>query len=531
MRPQKILYINLIIFFFFLIVAFLVGFFVLRNMGAIPASAQETAVDETPPQITNVKVDDLSATSTTITWETDKMSDSLINYGIDKNYGIVRDPRADKTVHSIVLDNLLSNTDYYFRITSADGNGNQGISNDFNFKTAEIKRDEFTSTSTEKNTPVQVETTVKDGNTPNIVDTGVGGLNEEGITEVLQAIQKVNTVDVLEKIQQEIQEKAQEIDKPPTIILDLATVEVGTDYARISWETDKESDSIVALVDEKNYNETAADPYTWREGSPDVYVLNHMVEVNGLAPSTVYHFQVSSKSAIGLKGVSMDKTFKTKSILPEIYNVQVVKIEETSATIRWTTNIPCSAIVEYTNLNNNDTKMEGNSAFVTAHSTQLTNLVFDTYYSAVIRVESEAGEKAVSEPITFITIRDEAPPIISKVTTESTIYPGADNKIQTIISWRTDEAASCQLSYQQGLISLSEPEILPKEEDFGTKHVQVGTNFLPAQVYKFWVICEDAAQNSVRSEDFTMLTPSQEESIIDIIIKNFESSFGWLKKK
>ena len=77
---------------------------------------------------------------------------------------------------------------------------------------------------------------------------------------------------------------------------------------------------------------------------------------------------------------------------------------------------------------------------------------------------------------------------------------------------------------------IDEPDTLPVEEDYGMKHVQVITNFLPATVYKFWIVCEDEAENIVKSEDFTMLTPSQEESIIDIIIKNFESSFGWLKK-
>jgi hypothetical protein len=69
-----------------------------------------------------------------------------------------------------------------------------------------------------------------------------------------------------------------------------------------------------------------------------------------------------------------------------------------------------------------------------------------------------------------------------------------------------------------------------KEEDYGTEHVQVITNFLPSTVYKFWIICNDEADNVAKSQDFSMLTPTQEESIIDIIIKNFESSFGWVKK-
>jgi hypothetical protein len=234
---------------------------------------------------------------------------------------------------------------------------------------------------------------------------------------------------------------------------------------------------------------------------------------------------------LDLTGYSSDKVFRTKSIKPEIHSIQLTKIEEESATIRYMTNVPCSSIIEYTNLNNNKTKLEGNSAFITVHNVKLNNLIFDTYYSFVIKVESEDSEKAESDPITFITIRDEAAPVVLKVNTESTIYPGSENKIQTIASWYTDEPAQCQLFYHQGLVLIDEPDSLTKEEDYATRHVQVITNFLPSAVYKFWIVCNDEAQNIVKSEDFTMLTPSQEESIIDIIIKNFESSFGWLKGK
>lgn len=216
--------------------------------------------------------------------------------------------------------------------------------------------------------------------------------------------------------------------------------------------------------------------------------------------------------------------------MPEISNVQITKIEEDSATLKWSTNIPCSSIVEYTNLNSGQTKLEGNSSFLTYHTIQLTNLMFETYYSAIIRVESEDGEKAESQALTFITIKDNYAPVVSKVNTESTLYPGSENKIQTIASWVTDEPAQCQLFFNQGLIVVDKPQSLPKSDDYNTKHVQVITNFLPSTVYKFWIVCNDETGNSGKSEDYTMLTPTQEESIIDIIIKNFESSFGWVKK-
>jgi hypothetical protein len=523
MKLPKILYINLIIFFIFAVVAFAIGFFVMKNIGALPASADETAKDSVPPAISNVKVAEVSATSSTITWDTDELSDSLVNYGLDKNYGIVRDPRADKTSHEIVIDNLAQGTDYFFRITSTDGSGNQGISNDFSFKTALDKKEGVTDVH-----GLTQETGT--GNGPNTIKTGDNGLSAEGVNQILSAIENVTNEQTLEKIIEKTQSKAQEIVAPPTIILDLADVEVGTDYAIISWKTDKESNTIVALAQTANYDAVKEDPYGWREGNPDELVLEHRVEIAGLTPSTEYHFQVSSKSALDLTGKSSDKIFKTKSIKPEIANLQITKIQEDSATIRWTTNIPCSAIVEYTNLNNNDTKLEGNSNFVTVDSIQLTNLIFDTYYSVIVTVESEDGEKTISDPLTFITIRDEIPPAVSKVTTESTIYPGSDNKIQTVASWRTDELAKCQLFYHQGLVQLDQPLSLPMDEDYGIKHVQVATNFLPASVYKFWIVCADEAGNSIKSDDFSMLTPTQEESIIDIIIKNFEASFGWVGK-
>ncbi len=497
-----------------LAVIWVAGFFVWQNKHLLPAAAEEEEEDNTPPLIYNVGVSSINATSSIITWETDELADSLINYGLNKEYGIIRDPRADKFEHMIIVENLAPDTNYFFRITSADDSGNQGISSDYTFQTLKNKEEELEF----------------DGLQEEVSEEGIAGLNEVGVEEILQAIKSISSEEVLEKIEEELKQTAEEVLSPPTIILDYADVEVGTDYAIITWETDKESNTIVALADEDDYDEDAADPYRWREGSPDDLTLEHRLEITGLNPATVYHFQVSSQSTLGLTGYSSDKIFKTKSVKPEIYNIQLSKVEEESATIRYTTNVPCSSIIDYTNLNTNDTKLEGNSSYLTVHRTRLTNLIFDTYYSFIVKVESEDQEKAESAPITFITIKDEEPPVITKVNTESTIYPGSENKIQTIASWRSDEPAQCQLFYHQGLVVIDEPQSLIKEEDFAVKHVQVITNFLPSTVYKFWIVCDDEAGNASRSEDFTMLTPTQEESIIDIIIKNFESTFGWLKK-
>jgi hypothetical protein len=531
-------YLNIVTVSLVLAVSFGVGLFMIGYDPIGSAIAQESE-DTEPPKLFNIEIGSISATSTVISWKTDELSDSLINYSLNKNYGILREPRFDKLEHSLVLEDLMPGMDYYFRITSTDSRGNQGISSDYSFRTPTSEKDEKTG---------YAEEVIKGGDggfTENVSEVGKAGTEEvqvEGkisLSQVIQFIKEIveqegqnmpSSEEILEQITEEVQSRAEEIVAPPTIILDYADVEVGTDYAIITWATDKESNTIVALAKEADFDPNREDPYVWREGNPDEMTLAHSVEITGLDPSTIYHFQVSSESMIGLKGVSTDKTFKTKSIKPEIYNLQIYKIEEESATIRWSTNVPCSSVINYTNLNNNESKLEGNSSFLTVHSVRLSNLVFDTYYSAYIKVESEDGETAESDPMTFITTRDEYAPIISRVNTESTIYPGSDNKIQTIASWQTDEPSVCQLFYHQGLVTVNEPESLPMGEDYSTKHVQVITNFIPATVYKFWIVCADEAENEAKSDDFTMLTPTQEESIIDIILKNFESSFGWVKK-
>jgi hypothetical protein len=521
MKHSKVILINLILFVVIMVICLVIGLFVLNELDltasliptkpAIAQEEEEEEEDKIPPNIYNINITDVVATSAVITWETDEESDSLINYGLNKNYGVYREPRFDKTSHTIVLDDLQPGKTYYFRITSSDENGNQGISSDYSFVT----------TGEEEGPGIGAEG-----------ETGEGKVGEGQtlVEEAIEIVQKITDEQSLIVLQAQIQETAEDNVTPPTIILDMADVEVGTDYANIRWKTDKESNTMVALANENDYDIYAEDPYVWREGNPDEYILEHEVLVTGLSPATKYHFQAYSTSRVGLQGRSGDMVFTTKSILPEIYNINLSKIEEESATITWVTNVPCSSIVEYTNLDNNDTKLEGNSSFITIHNIKLSNLIYDTYYSAQIKVESEFGEKSESEAITFITTKDEYPPTITKVNTESTLYPGSENKVQTIVSWQSDEPAICQLFYHQGLVVVDEGESLAPEDEFALKHVQVVTNFLPSTVYKFWIVCEDDVGNQGRSQDFTMLTPTQEESIIDIIIKNFESTFGWVKK-
>ena len=554
------LLVNSIIFTIMLVLAVMSGFISSMIRGEY-VSAVETE-DDNPPQIMDIKVDALTASSAVIQWKTDEKADSLVNYSLDKSYGIVRDSDTEKTDHELPLSSLLPDTTYFFRIISSDKGGNQGISNDFIFTTPKAGEEEDAEGEQPKK-PGEGEENAEgsgrgegtSGETGQGKNEGQAGTEGEGkdagdkqiegqgqgeqetpqtpqIQQILEALENIKDIKTLEMITSKVESVAQTtVSDSPFIIEGVPeVVEVGTDYVTIAWRTSLEANSIVALASERAFNPDITDPYSWKEGEPDAYVQVHEVTINGLEASTVYHYQAQSRNRVGLTAKSEDRTFSTKSIKPEIFNINIEKLEEEAATLVWYTNVPCSSIVDYTNLENGETKSEGNPNYVTRHSIRLANLKFDTTYAAIIRVENEYGEKNSSAPVTFTTVKDIVPPVISKVATESTIYPGADAKIQTIINWDTDELSTCQFFYHQGLFSKGEENSLTEELNFSTKHIQVAVVFQPATVYKFWIKCKDKTGNSSRSDDFTLLTPQKEQSIIDIIIANFQSTFGWLKK-
>jgi hypothetical protein len=89
-----------------------------------------------PPVISSVSATNITTSSATITWTTDKLADSLVEYGTTTAYGssTTLDPSLVLS-HSQTLSNLTPNTLYHYRVRSKDGAGNIGTSGDFTFMT------------------------------------------------------------------------------------------------------------------------------------------------------------------------------------------------------------------------------------------------------------------------------------------------------------------------------------------------------------------------------------------------------------
>jgi hypothetical protein len=104
----------------------------------------EPIVDTIPPVITSgPTVSDITSTSAVITWLTDEVSNSVVEYGTTTVYGLLA-TGADDTNHSVTLTGLLASTTYHYRVGSTDANGNTTRSKDYTFTTtASHVPDEF----------------------------------------------------------------------------------------------------------------------------------------------------------------------------------------------------------------------------------------------------------------------------------------------------------------------------------------------------------------------------------------------------
>ncbi len=495
------------------VLAFLVAFSLLFNNAALAQTDQQA------PKISTVQVSNVSETSVTVTWQTDEDADSLVNYGLQPDYGILRKPIADRRTHTMTLEDLEPGRVYYFRVVSADADGNQGISADYRVQTTG-------SAQTGEGNGSGQETEAGQG--PGVSEeTGQGNLGQSFTTN--KVIEQINQITSPQQLQEILNETVKAIEGitedltivgPPTVIPETTT-------AIVRWTTDREATSEVVFSPSSQFDGTN---YQYSQASTGGSTTEHEIQLIGLEPFTEYSFMVKSKDTFGIEGSSRNFTFQTKASAPDIRNLRVVKVEENAATLAWETTVPAKALVEYQDQTTGSQSSVGRPTLATTHQMRLADLTLGTRYVAFVTAENSGGDRVKSQPIQFITVKDIAPPIITNVTNESTLFPGSESRVQTIVEWDTDEPSNCLMTYQEGVAGGTEPFTIEKEQvEYNTSHVQVVVDFAPATVYQFYLDCTDEAGNTVKSENFVLFTPIQEKNIIDLILENFESTFGWVK--
>jgi hypothetical protein len=85
--------------------------------------------------ISEIETKEINQTSAVISWQTDEAADSVVEYGLTSDYGLVISDDKLTEEHSLILFGLNPGTPYHFKIKSQAGSGKVSESEDLTFST------------------------------------------------------------------------------------------------------------------------------------------------------------------------------------------------------------------------------------------------------------------------------------------------------------------------------------------------------------------------------------------------------------
>jgi len=305
-------------------------------------------------------------------------------------------------------------------------------------------------------------------------------------------------------------------------IYDVIISEITLNSAVISWKTNVVSTSKVEYGETISYADSVEDKGLSK-------VAKHSIKLNNLKSGTLYHFRVRGMDNESGSLVSDDYSFTTFT-LPQIETYQIEEIDERTVKLNWKTNVETDSVLKYTDLETNITKTQGEDGMSSIHNFTLKGLNPGIEYLLQIQGRDIYGNQAITSEFTATTLVDNTIPQITQVRTETAVSSGKSDVVQTIISWKTNEPTTSQILWEEGISEDSIPKNATLEdENYTTNHIIVITTFKPSSVYRFRIQGKDKSDNLAQSQDFTILIPEKKKSVIQIIISNFEDTFGWVK--
>ena len=483
--------------------------------------------DKIAPAITNFALTAKSADSLTFSWETDEPATSFIEYGLSNSYGETVGSWASNTKHQITVKNLTPASVYQARALSSDGSGNVGKSENLAAATAETGEE---SAIEEETRPETAETE----DPAELVQRASARLTE--LLNQFSGQLSLNMVGDLVSLQYTTLSQLANL-LPAPLLSGEPRVETSANSVVIYWSTNKETNSQVALAPETRYAPTTKEPYQMVVGSANTFVLDHEVRIFNLEPDTNYHYQIRSAPRVGQAAVSRDFIFRTRLSALEITSFFPQIIDQQTVTVKWVTNKEADSAITFApyrgnELAVNESKTLKDNNLSVIHELTINELKEGVKYDLELISQDEAGNVAREIIARFATSEDDLPPQISRIQADATIFVDQQSRIQTIISWQTNEPATTKVYYQTGVTAgdLEEMESTESRPEYVKDHVALITKFKPGLVYSFRVESMDSGGNVSLSNVHTFMTPKQKESIFQLIMRILENTFGWLKR-
>ncbi|MBU4368702.1 fibronectin type III domain-containing protein [Patescibacteria group bacterium] len=304
-------------------------------------------------------------------------------------------------------------------------------------------------------------------------------------------------------------------------IFNVNVTNITLNSAKINWETANLSTSLV------EYGLTFI--YGNQADKGDEKVKLHSVELANLTSGTTYHFRIRSIEESGNILSTEDYTFATYQ-LPQITKYDIGEVKDNSVELKWVSNIPIDANIRYTDKDTGETKIVGAPEKSLEHNIVLSELSAGKSYKIEIQGRDENNNLAELSPFEVQTGIDIVPPEIVQVRSQAAILSGAEDKVQAIISWKTNELSTSQALWDLGTTKGDTLANTTKlDSNLTTNHISVITSFKPGTVYRFRVASSDKFGNISISSDYSILTPIRRQSVVQMIMSNFEKIFGWTR--
>ena len=442
-----------------------------------------TEPDIIAPKISNVEVKDVTPFSATVTFTTDEDTIAFAEFGKDTQYGNSMGSSKYQTEHSIKLIGLRLGSEYHVRVNAVDKNGNATTSEDKTFTTKFLSEDN-----------------------PDL-----------------------KTIDNIAQYQAEIEATLESI--LPSLIapfIEKPTItEITENSATITYRTNIKAFPTVSYATDADYNKSPDKPYNVEVSDTSAKTLTHKIVLTGLKTNTKYHVMAKAFSLPQVVGKSNDIVFTT---LPSKIRGAIVDRKKDSFSVVWTTEEPTTSIIDYKNTATGKSARIVDGARNTSHLVRVENLQPGTNYQVDISgVNAEGNLFEGSAPLFVKTSVDVVPPVITNIKVESALIVGRTDKVQTIVSWQTDEASTSTVYYEEGSGASDKP-LANKQRDgeLTRNHVVILTSLKPGTVYRFTVESVDDANNSAKPPVRTIITPKKTESIVDVIFKNFNETFNFV---
>jgi len=292
---------------------------------------------------------------------------------------------------------------------------------------------------------------------------------------------------------------------PATIVSQPTINGVTTKKAKISWSTDRKSDSKIAIG-------TKSGEYSTSEIGNSSQVSAHEISLDNLSPGTTYYFVAKWTDEDGNTGTSSEKTFITAPA-PSVKEATANNITLGSATVEFTTKGAKKANVYYgPNESFGGLSTVNTSSEESRYQVDLDNLSDGTKYYYMISTFDDEGAEYPGNVLSFTTPQR---PRISNLRFQP--VSGEPTSTQKI-SWDTNVASTSQVIY--GIQNGPTSEV--QNSTMTNSHEVVIKNLKDNSQYTLRAFSRDSAGNVATSDQQSFKTSldTRPPKISDLVVES-----------